>query len=99
MNTGVRYVDDLKAISDDDLFRVRSVTRLHTAILTRNAHAASDRRVRRFELGSRKAGRITVCRSSDWWNSPRKHLIPVDETTRNCFISAHMRVDLGHPVA
>lgn len=25
MNTGVRYVDDLKAISDDDLFRVRSV--------------------------------------------------------------------------
>ncbi len=25
MNTGVRYVDDLKAISDNDLFRVRSV--------------------------------------------------------------------------
>jgi len=25
MNTGVRYVDDLKPISDDDLFRVRSV--------------------------------------------------------------------------
>jgi putative ABC transport system permease protein len=25
MNTGVRYVDDLKAISDNDVFRVRSV--------------------------------------------------------------------------
>ena len=25
MNPGVRYVDDLKAISDNDVFRVRSV--------------------------------------------------------------------------
>lgn len=25
MNTGVRYLDDLKAISDNDLFRVRGV--------------------------------------------------------------------------
>ncbi len=32
MNTGVRYVDDLKAISDNDLFRVRSVPGVEWAV-------------------------------------------------------------------
>jgi len=32
MNTGVRYVDDLKAISDDDLYRVRSVSGVEWAV-------------------------------------------------------------------
>jgi putative ABC transport system permease protein len=32
MNTGVRYVDDLKAISDNDLYRVRSVPGVEWAV-------------------------------------------------------------------
>jgi putative ABC transport system permease protein len=32
MNPGVRYVDDLKAISDDDLYRVRSVSGVEWAV-------------------------------------------------------------------
>jgi hypothetical protein len=32
MNSGVRYIDDLKAISDDDLFRVRGVAGVDWAV-------------------------------------------------------------------